>query len=683
MGSEGRAAERLPSLPQMLVRILDAVHNERTGLGEIAELLRQDAALAVRLIQMANSSFYARSTRCHSVERALMVLGTETIRTVVITDAIRQFYSRFQPGHQPFLKAFWRRSLTGASFAHILANLTSYTSPEEAYLCGLLIDVGQLILLNRHGRHYLDLCSAAADDQALLAAEQSAFGTTHAEVGADLVQGWQGCAFMADALRYQHEPGGQVQDAHHLVKIINIASRLSTPGAPGDDTVHQADQLFGLNEALTRELCQRVAADVERFADSFGIDIGSGEDEDVTRARALLGERLGALGQVNAASAELWHSQSRAAIEKAVQRTVHMTLQSGPGILFLLDPLRGLLQARLPGRGDDSGAADFALPLLPARSAVSDALLDGEPRYADVDGATPLAVIDRQLLGHCQARRLLCLPLRAEGEAVGVLVLGIGPAADDPLQSRPALLGALCREIAASVRAQQRSSAGVAADASQLQHHIREVLHEAGNPLSIIRNYLETLTVKLGDEHQANGDIALIKSEIDRVGAILLRLRDPQLPATDNQIDIGALTGAVARIFQQSLCVTHKVALELKPASTPLRAKGNPAHLQQVLTNLLKNAIEALPEGGRIELSTPGPMLANGQQFAVIVIEDNGPGIPESVMRQLFSPVTSTKGGNHSGLGLSISRKLIEEMGGSIWCRSDNRGTQFQILLPQ
>jgi HD-like signal output (HDOD) protein/signal transduction histidine kinase len=683
MGSEGRAAERLPSLPQILVRILDAVHSERTGLGEIADLLRQDPGLAVRLIQIANSSFYARSTQCHSVERALIVLGTETIRTVVITDAIRQFYSRFEPAQQPFLKAFWRRSLTAANFAHILANLTSYASPEEAYLCGLLIDAGQLILFSRHGQRYLDLKKAAADNQALLAAEQAAFGTTHAEIGADMVQGWQGCAFMADALRYQHEPGRQVQDAHHLVKIINLASQLSAPDAPGDDALQRADLLFGLNEALTRELCQRVTADVKRFADSFGIDIGGAESDDVERARTLLGERLGALGQVSAASAELWHSQSRAAMERAVQRTVHMTLQSEPCFLFLLDPLRSLLEARLPGRADDNGGADFALPLLARRSCVSDALLEGEPRYADADGVIPLAVIDRQLLGHCRARRLLCLPLRVDDEPVGVLVLGIRADADDPLQSRPALLGALCREIAASVQAKQRSSASVANDASQLQHHIREVLHEAGNPLSIIRNYLETLTVKLGEEHQAHGDLALIKGEIDRVGTILLRLRDPQLASASDQIDVGALTAAVARIFQQSLCVTHQVTLTLQPAATPIRARGNPAHLQQVLTNLLKNAVEALPEGGQIELSLPAPMLANGQKHAVIVIEDNGPGIPETVMQQLFSPVASTKGGDHGGLGLSISRKLIEQMGGTIWCRSDSRGTQFQILLPQ
>src|SRR5690606_28850974 len=100
-------------------------------------------------------------------------------------------------------------------------------------------------------------------------------------------------------------------------------------------------------------------------------------------ARALLGEQLEALGQIGAASAELWRSQSLAALAQAVQRTVYMTLQSERAILFLLDPVRDLLQARLPERSQGHAAVDFALPLVAGRSAVSDALLEGEPRYAD------------------------------------------------------------------------------------------------------------------------------------------------------------------------------------------------------------------------------------------------------------------------------------------------------------
>ena len=119
----------------------------------------------------------------------------------VMTDAIRQFFNQFKQRQQPFLKAFWRRSLVGANFAHVLANLTGYRAPDEAYLCGLLTDVGQMVLLNRHGQRYLDCWNSAADDRALLAAERDLFGSSHADIGAQLVEHWAGASFMADSTR--------------------------------------------------------------------------------------------------------------------------------------------------------------------------------------------------------------------------------------------------------------------------------------------------------------------------------------------------------------------------------------------------------------------------------------------------------------------------------------------------
>jgi signal transduction histidine kinase len=690
MGSDRHSAERLPSLPQVLVRILDTIHNERTGLAEIAEIVRRDAAMATRLIGVANSSYYVRnscagrSANCQSVERALLVLGTDTVKTVVMTDAIRQFFSQFKSRQQPFLKAFWRRSLIGANFAHVLANLTSYRAPDEAYLCGLLTDVGQMVLLNRHGQHYLDLCRQAADDRALLAAERELCGESHADIGAALAEQWAGAGFMADALRYHHEPGAQILDASHLVKIINLASMLSAPGELGDEALRQAHQLFGLNEALTRELRSRIGADVEKLAASLNIDIGLHDDTrdhpDIEQARSALGQRLGELGQLSQASRELWLAQSLAALETAVQRTLFMTLEIEQSLLFIYDANNNLLQAHADGRNDSATPPDFNIPLLADRSAIAAALLANESRYLDIADSAALTVVDRQLLNHCRNRRLLCLPLRAGAEPVGALLLGID--GGDPQQQRPTLLATLCNEIAGSVRARLQLPDGAASE-SALQQRIREVLHEAGNPLSIIGNYLETLRLKLGEDQQLQGDLDLIKSEIDRIGSLLLRLRDPQSDdGSGGRTDVNALIGNVARIFQQSLCAAHGIELQvaLGRGLTDLSCPG--AKLQQVLTNLLKNAVEALPSGGRIAVTSDGPVLAGGRRFAEIVVEDNGPGIPETILAQLFSPVQSTKGSGHSGLGLSISRKLIEEMGGTISCRSNSGGTRFQLLLP-
>jgi signal transduction histidine kinase len=689
MATDSPAAEQLPSLPQVLIRILDSIQSDRADFQRLAEIVRQDAGVATRLISVANSSFYRRSAQCDSVERALFFLGTDTVKTIVITAAIKQFYSRLSSRHQPFLTAFWRRSLISANFAHILANLTSYRAPEEAYLSGLLMDMGQLLLLNRHGREYLDIWSAAADDRDLLAQEREHFQTTHTELGANLIESWGIAGFMADAVRYHHEAGAQILDAQHLVKIVNLASQLSTPGGIGDEAVAQADQLFGLTESLTHELRLRIAADVERMASNLNIDIG--DEGNQLAAQDALGERLAELGQLGQVSADLWRSESLAALEQAVIRTLYLTLEIEHSLLFVLDAEGAQLsafsiesQTETDGRKPDA-IPDFALPLAAGRSLVSDALLDGESTLGPETGDDPasLSVLDRQLLKQCRATQLLCVPLMHREQPVGALVIGLAAGVPDPRIRRGTLLNALAQEIAGAVH-QHTHAAEDTGDTLPLQQRIREAVHEASNPLSIIRNYLEMLKLKLGDEHQVNADLALIKDEIDRVGTILLRLRDPGSEADEAaDLTLNRLIADIARILDQSLCATHQIALtlELDEDSPPLQR--HVTQVKQILTNLLKNAVEALPPGGKITVSSEADIVVNGRHFASFTVADNGPGLPEGVMKHLFQPVQSTKGGGHSGLGLSICKKLIDEIDGSIVCRSTRRGTQFQVLIPK
>lgn len=688
MVPDSRAMERLPSLPQVLLRILDAIHSERADYQHIADIVRHDTAMAARLLNIANSSYYGRAKGCQTIERALMVLGTDTVKTIVITASIKQFFHRFNPQHGPFVKAFWRRSLTSANFAHILANLTGYPAPEEAYLCGLLMDVGQLILLNQHDQRYLDVLVSASDDRALLEAERTQFQRGHNDIGADMVDGWQLSGFSGDAVRYHHEPGAQILDAHHLVKIINLSSQFSAPGPIGDEAIELADHLFGLTEALTRELRERIDADVQRIAGGLNIDISDGSAADAATSQQL-GERLGQLSQLSQMNSELWRDQSHAALEQTIRRIVFMTLGIERCVLFTLDENGETVSARASDPQLDQGGnapADFIVPLLPHRSLITDALLQQRPLNSVETVTNTLAVIDKQLLKVCETDHLLCLPLTRDGEKIGVLVLGLNSADADPQTTKPVLLAGLCSELAAAIQyhQQQMLAAAAATDSgSTLQQKISEAVHEASNPLSIIRNYLEMLRLKLGEEHQANTDLNLIKQEIDRVGTILLRLREPDSTAANNgDVALNKVIGDLARIFEQSLCATHQISLQLNLAEPMPALRSNVTHLQQVFTNLLKNAVEALPPGGKITLTSESGVIVNGKIFAVVTVADNGPGMPEPVLRQLFSPVASTKGIGHSGIGLSITKKLLDEIGGSILCKSNPAGTQFQVFIP-
>ncbi|MBV2097063.1 MAG: histidine kinase, partial [Candidatus Thiodiazotropha sp. (ex Codakia orbicularis)] len=214
----------------------------------------------------------------------------------------------------------------------------------------------------------------------------------------------------------------------------------------------------------------------------------------------------------------------------------------------------------------------------------------------------------------------------------------------------------------------------------------RKIVHEANNPLGIINNYLHILGMKLGEDHEATEELDIIKEEISRVGKIILRIRDipDELEQQVKSIDVNQLIEDLNRLFQSSLFPVHNIVAELDLDSNLPSLATQRGHLKQILTNLIKNAVEAMPEGGKLGIATRANAYINGKEHIEIQITDDGPGIDKEIMDQLFTPVTTTKGSSHSGLGLTIVKNLVDELSGFINCTSNSgMGTRFQLYLPR
>ncbi len=716
--SKAKEAEKqaLPSLPQVLIRILDAVQADATDFSELATVILQDAGMAARLVTAANSPFYYRGNPCRSVDRALFMLGLDTVKSLALTASIQQLFGGLNQQHRGFLRQVWHRALVTANLAQVLATLTRYPHPEEAYLCGLLVDIGRLIRLTEDDAGYWDLLQTH-DEQTLLQAEIERFGETHCEFAATCMDTWGLGSLMSDAVRYHQEPAEQVQDAHHLVKLLNAAYQLGQHDAvPNDAALAAADRLFGLNEGLARELQRRVTDDVTRLAGSLDIDIeprgeagathagespadrppvsdgprasgtagapvvrDAGIIEADRRADRALGQRIGDLSQLHQFNQTLSRAPAVEGRRSSAQRALFITLGVEHSLIFQTDAGGQTISTWI----DAEATPAFTLPLESERSLVTDALLQRRPVFCDDPSTRSLPVVDRQLLRLCRADALWAFPLVHEDQPRGVLVLGLTADQPAPLRERTLFIQALAREIAATLGEAPETEAN-----AQLALRIRETVHEASNPLSIIQNYLGLLRVKLGEEHAAQRELDLIKGEIDRVGRILLRLRDPT-PETAGAApeSLHSIVRQVTDIVAQSLCEARGIDLQvdLGPVDTSLLGplSGVSDSIRQILTNLLKNATEALAEGGVIRVRTRAPVTLNGRPFTQLVIEDNGPGLPPAVEAALFSPVKSTKGAGHSGLGLSIVKRLVESIGATIIGASGPEGTRFELFLPR
>lgn len=678
---------KLPSLPQVLVRILDAVSQESADFQHLSSIIRQDSAMSARLIAVANSSFYRRQHNCDTVDRALMCLGLDTVRTLVITAAVKQYFSYFDKDHQQFMRRFWHRSLVSAQSAQTFASLTGYQALSQAYLCGLLMDVGQLCLLAENDSEYLpQLVAAGQDDLQLLAAERQLFAMTHPELGAALLDSWQMDNFMADALRYHHAAGADIKHAHHLVKIVNLSSLMSGQTELDDRVLTVANDLFGFNEDLLRELHARIDADVRRIAGGLGV--ASGEEEDpalAQQANRELGEKLGQLTQLQA----LRQTLPRDVIEDSasltgvdsIGRALYLSFGFEKYVIFHLREEQGTLEASLGATTDMPGIADFVLDVDGDDSLVQRSFTGQQVTGSDQAGSHTLNMLDEQLLRYCRQPGLICLPFAGNGQR-GVLVAGASPVTLSQQQTNAGLWQTLLNEITILFGSRANSDTSVDPDQGSESARISEAVHEVSNPLSVINNYLEILRLKLGDSKDTDKEFGILREEIDRVGSILLRLNKPDQKPESEWVDVNTVVDDMARIFRESMCAARniKVNLELDVSLQPMLL--NKAELKQVLTNLIKNAVEAMSAGGTLTLRSQGRVMVNGRPHLALTIEDTGSGLSEPIMSSLFAPGVSSKGAAHAGLGLSVVKKLMDAMNAQILCSSSDQGTQFRLLFP-
>jgi signal transduction histidine kinase len=205
--------------------------------------------------------------------------------------------------------------------------------------------------------------------------------------------------------------------------------------------------------------------------------------------------------------------------------------------------------------------------------------------------------------------------------------------------------------------------------------------HEIGTPLSTTNGHLQLLKEDLrrtGDVAAAER-VALVLAQLDRVATIvrggLGRAAWPQPRAIPT--DLRARAAAMLRFLEPSL-TSAGVTAEVVPAKdSTLVAETDPDLVDQVLLNLLKNAIEALSPGGRITLST-------GREDAQVFIEvaDDGPGLSPEARSQLFQPFVTSKGQAGTGLGLAVSRGLARRLGGELAYVPTEKGTRWRLTLP-
>jgi PAS domain S-box-containing protein len=209
--------------------------------------------------------------------------------------------------------------------------------------------------------------------------------------------------------------------------------------------------------------------------------------------------------------------------------------------------------------------------------------------------------------------------------------------------------------------------------------------HEIKNPLAALSLHVQLLEEELADVSSSPAVVEMlgvIKTEVVRIGGVLEGFRDFASVSLLNlvEVDLAELMDRLVKLLRpQTLQESIEVRLEIPPTPLP-RLKLDRTRMEQVLLNLLINAMEAMPGGGTIRIAgtcQPDPPPGSVR----IEIADTGTGIPENLRRRIFDPYFTTK--SHGiGMGLALCDKIVRQHGGLLDFRTSERGSVFVITLP-
>ncbi len=220
----------IPTLPEVVMRINSLIEDPDAGTAEIGSLVSEDAPLAAKVLRIANSAYYGLSGECVSTSHASTVLGVKVLKNIVTQVAVINQFDHLEGNDYFSVSDLWDHAGFTAHLCSKIASLSTVLrafTPEELYVCGLLHDVGKVVLMDGLGERYLDLARTAAEQgHSMYSVERASLGFSHTDVGAVVASRWGLPEQIANGIQYHHGPRSEVAK-NVVVSIVAHANLLA------------------------------------------------------------------------------------------------------------------------------------------------------------------------------------------------------------------------------------------------------------------------------------------------------------------------------------------------------------------------------------------------------------------------------------------------------------------------
>ena len=271
----------LPTLSPVAMQLIERASDDECSARDLAGLVEQDPSLAVRVLKMANSAFFHAGSPVSTLTQAVVQMGFHRLRIMALSISLRDTFPMGKVGWMDYEK-FWRMSLYRGLIAMNLAARDRSWNPEEAFVAGLIREVGLLIFFDLFIKGQEEEIEINADDSySLMEWEKTSYGIDHRQVGEAALKHWRFPENMILCQRSGNKTG-EPREEHPLVRLCDAAGLLSRLLSESPQALHthyeDAQRLYGIECSVISETLARVFEKVETISSQMQLHLNKEKD---------------------------------------------------------------------------------------------------------------------------------------------------------------------------------------------------------------------------------------------------------------------------------------------------------------------------------------------------------------------------------------------------------------------